>query len=348
MNAIRITEFVSSLVSLAPQCVPFPAEPAKGEVLVAIHCAALNHVDLLYAQGKHQNNTSLIRPPFTLGLEFAGTVIAVGPLSSAGDASFKPGDRVFGAGLGAYAEQILVPTRALRHIPDSWTFEAAAGLAATANVAYGAVAIRAGVKNGNWVMIHGAAGGIGLYACQVAKALGSRVIAGIRDEKDSDKVQILKSLGCVDGIVATGTTPGWEAQVKTITGGRGVDVVIDNVGLVKESIRCLKNVGGKVVLVGFAGREGVMEQVPANRILLKQAVVIGYRYGETDRNHPQESAQVWKGLMEMLDSGAVKPVVYTKKYYGLESVRVAMEDLQARKIYGKAIIYIQGRRTSSL
>ncbi|EEP80007.1 predicted protein [Uncinocarpus reesii 1704] len=344
MEAIRVTEFVSSVSSLRPQKVPLPPSPGPGEILVAIHCTALNHVDLLYARGKHQNNTSLIRPPFTLGLEFAGTVLAVG--YSLHNARFNPGDNVFGSGLGAYAEQILVPERALRHIPADWGFESAAGLAATANVAYGAVALRGGVKKGDWVMVHGAAGGIGVYACQIAKALGAQVIAGIRDTKDVEKTNALRSLGCVDSIVATGAGPDWENQVKSVTGGSGVDVVIDNVGLVKESIRCLRPAGGKIVLVGFAGRGGIMEQLTTNRILLKQAVIIGYRYGDTDRRDPKESEQVWAGLMEMIDSGAIKPVVYPRKYHGLDAVKVAMEDLQARRIYGKAIIYVKKVRNA--
>lgn len=279
MEAIHITDFVSSASSLRPQLVPTPPDPGPGEVLVKVKCAALNHVDLLYAQGKHQNNVSLIRPPFTLGLEFAGTVLAVGSPSSPSTTEgqqLAPGDRVFGTGLGAYAEQILVSARSIHHIPPGWSFEDVAGLPATASVAYGAVVMRGGARRGDWVLVHGAAGGIGVYACQIAKALGAKVIGGLRDIADTTKTDALKELGCVDGLVATGSGPGWEEEAKKITGGRGVDLVIDNVGLVKESIRCLKPYGGKIVLVGFAGRGGVMEQVQMNRILLKQAIVIGY------------------------------------------------------------------------
>lgn len=279
MEAIRITDFVSSISSLRPQLVPAPRNPGPGEVLVKVKCAALNHVDLLYAQGKHQNNVALIRPPFTLGLEFAGIVLAVGPPDSSSTIEghqLAPGDRVFGTGLGAYAEQILASARSLHLIPSGWSSEDAAGLPATASVAYGAVVMRGRVKKGDWVLVHGAAGGIGVYACQIAKALGANVIGGLRDTADTAKIDILQELGCVDGVVATGKAHGWEERVKKITGGKGVDLVVDNVGLVKESIRCLKPIGGKIVLVGFAGRGGVMEQVQMNRILLKQATVIGY------------------------------------------------------------------------
>ncbi|KAL1961121.1 hypothetical protein VTO42DRAFT_3066 [Malbranchea cinnamomea] len=353
MEAIRITEFVPSVSVLRPQTIPRPPAPGSNEVLVEIHSAALNHVDILYAQGKHQNNTSLVRPPFTLGLEFAGTVLAVGPTTTTHEDGHKssapplrPGDRVFGAHLGAFATHILVPAQSLHRIPASHTFRSAAGLAATASVAYGAVAIRARVKQGDWVLVHGAAGGIGVYACQIAKALGARVIAGVRSQADvQGKLRKIQELGagCVefDGVVVTGQEEGWAGEIRRITGGRGVDVVIDNVGLVKESLRCLRPVGGKIVLVGFAGRQGVMEKIGINRVLLRQAVIIGYRYGETNRHNPAETVEVWTGLMKLVESGLIKPIVYEKKYDGLEGVRTAMEDLQARKIYGKAVIDIK-------
>ncbi|KMU81441.1 alcohol dehydrogenase [Coccidioides immitis RMSCC 3703] len=154
----------------------------------------LNHVDLLYAQGK-TSKQHVVDPPrrSPWGSNFLGTVFAVGSTATADGPQFNPGDKVFGAGLGAYAEWIVVPARSLHHIPHNWTFEDAAGLAATANVAYGAVAIRGRVKEGDWVMVHGAAGGIGVYACQIAKALGAKVIAGVRDTRNSEKVGILRT-----------------------------------------------------------------------------------------------------------------------------------------------------------
>ncbi|EEQ84432.2 alcohol dehydrogenase [Blastomyces dermatitidis ER-3] len=356
MQAIHITDFSAPLSSISPQTIPIPPPPSPNEALIRIHCAALNHVDLLYAQGKHQNNTSLIRPPFTLGLEFSGTIIALGepapttPLArtsnhdTADEHPLQIGDKVFGAGPGAFAERIVVPVGSLHRIPPGWAFKDAAGLAATASVAYGAVVMRGDVGDGQWVLIHGAAGGVGVYACQIAKACGARVIAGVRSLGDSEKVRMLRGLGCVDAIVETGGKgdggESWMSNVRKITEGKGVDVVIDNVGLVKESLRCLRPVAGKIVLVGFAGREGVMEQLSVNRILLRQAVVIGYRYGETNRRNPNETKLIWDGLMNLIKSNAVKPVTFEKRYRGLSEVRNAMSDLQARKIYGKAVIYV--------
>lgn len=329
MNAIHISSFTSSLSDLHPQTVPLPPSPGPKQVLVDVHHVALNHVDVLYARGKHQNNTALIRPPFTLGLEFAGVVREVGPRESKpstasahdhGDGNededgnedkdgggngnaFKPGTPVFGSHIGAFAEVILVPARSLYRLPpssssppspspsssSSISLRESTALASGAPVAYGAVVRRAAVQSGDWVLVHGAAGGIGVYACQIVKALGARVIAGVRRAADVQHKLDPRRMRCeLDGVVVTGEDEhgqqqgegeGWEKQVQRLTGGRGVDVVIDNVGLVGRSLRCLRSRdshGGKIVLVGFAGRQGVMEQVAMNRVLLRQAVIIGY------------------------------------------------------------------------
>ncbi|EEH35549.1 alcohol dehydrogenase [Paracoccidioides lutzii Pb01] len=314
MQAIQITSFSATLSNLHSQTIPAPLPPGPNEAL-------------------HQNNTSLIRPPFTLGLEFSGTIIAIGDSISSSDNPLSVGDRVFGASLGAFAERIVVPAHSIHRIPSAWTFEDAAGLAATATVAYGAVMVRGGAKEGQWVLVHGAAGGIGVNACQIAKACGARVVAGVRSLEDLEKVEMLR------------VRESWTGEVMKITKGKGVDLVIDNVGLVKESLRCLRPIAGKIVLVGFAGREGVMEQVSVNRILLRQAVVIGYRYGDTNRKDPSETKRIWGGLAALIESGAVKPVTYERRYRGLREVQNAMADLKARKIYGKAVIYINENET---
>jgi NADPH2:quinone reductase len=190
--------------------------------------------------------------------------------------ALKIGDKVFGSGIGAYAEYILVPQRAISHIPEGWSLANAATLDATATVAYGAI-VRGDARNGDTVLIHGAAGGIGAYSCQIAKALGLQVIAGVRRKDNTDKVRFLTDIGCIDKIIQTSDDSRWENEVMEATSGRGVDLVIDNVGLVQKSMRTLKPLGGKIVVVGFAGRdENTMESIPVNRILLRQAQVVGY------------------------------------------------------------------------
>ncbi|KAK5275291.1 hypothetical protein LTR40_013281, partial [Exophiala xenobiotica] len=231
---------------------------------------ALNHVDLLYARGLHQNNHSgLVSPPFVLGLEFAGVVAAV-PASASASASssspssgcececeFKVGDLVWGSAVGGFAEQIAVAPSALHKLPGSgsgsWTLRDVAGLgAATAPVSYAALVRVAQVKAGQTVLVHAAAGGLGVVAVQIAVALGARVIGTVGSE---EKAEIVRKLPGVLGVVRYDKNEQWEREVLKISGGEGVDVVYDTVGLVEKSIRCLK-FGGSVVVAGFAGLSG--------------------------------------------------------------------------------------------
>lgn len=235
------------------------------EVLVAISHAGLNYVDLLYCRGKHQNNRSLVTPPFLLGLEFSGLVVSA-PQSS----TFEPGDRVYGGGLGSFAERIAVKSSALGRVPDGWSLAGAAGFAATAPVSYGALVRVGRLQASDTVLIHAAAGGLGVMAVQIAKAQGATVICTVGSV---DKAAVVKRLGA-DHVINY-TEPHWERAVLDATDGRGVDLVMDSVGLVEKSIRC-SSYGARIVVVGFAGREGDLEKIAANRILLKSISVLGY------------------------------------------------------------------------
>lgn len=264
MKALVVTEFVTSYDNLKPSEVATPI--AKGdEVLVAISHAGVNYVDLLYCRGKHQNNRSLVRPPFILGLEFAGTVLSC-PISS----NLKVGDHVFGGGLGGFAEMIAVKESTLMRVPQAWSLREAAGMAATAPVSYGALVRIAKVKAGETVLVHAAAGGLGIMAVQIAMALGARVVATVGS---LEKEQVVKNMGVKD--VINYNTDGWERLVMAATGGEGIDVTFDPVGLVEKSIRCSKY-AARIVIVGFAGREGDLEGIAANRILLKSITIHGY------------------------------------------------------------------------
>jgi len=218
------------------------------------------------ARGKHQNNRSLVRPPFTLGLEFAGRVVSA-PSSS----SYSPGDRVFGGSLGSYSELISVKESLLRPIPNHLDFATAAGLAATAPVSYGALITRGGLERGEAVLIHAAAGGLGLMAVQIAKAVGAKVIA---TASTKEKLDVAKKFGADEGVNYS-TNSDWWKEVLELTDGHGVDVVYDPVGLVDKSLKCLKH-KGRILIVGFAGIEGNLEKIAMNRVLLRQAQLIGY------------------------------------------------------------------------
>lgn len=217
------------------------------------------------SRGKHQNNRTLVRPPFILGLEYTGTVI-----SSPSTNKFKIGDRVFGAGLGGYAELIAAKESSLQHVPSNWDFAAAAGFAATAPVSYGAL-LRGRLTKGETILIHAAAGGLGLMAVQLATAMGAKVIA---TASSKEKLDVARRFGADDCVNYT-TNPEWWKEVLDITAGGGVDVVYDSVGLVGNSLKCLKP-RGRILIIGFAGREGDLESVAMNRVLLRQAQIIGY------------------------------------------------------------------------
>ncbi|KAH8752658.1 quinone oxidoreductase [Hyaloscypha sp. PMI_1271] len=336
MKAIRIEEFVKDLDEIKVSEVPNP-QAREGEVIVQIVAAGVNFVDILYARGKHQNNRSLVRPPFILGLEFAG-IVSSAPIGS----QYSSGDRVFGSGLGSYAEQIAVKGASLHHIPKDWDFKDAAGLAATAPVSYGALITRGRLQRGETVLIHAAAGGLGAMAIQISKAVGARVIATAGSQA---KLDIAKDFGA-DECVNYETNPEWWKEVLQLTNGKGVDVVYDPVGRGSGSLKCLKQ-KGRILVIGFAGTEGNIERIATNRILLRQAQIIGYRFGMTDRTDPGETAEIWRGLKVMWEDGLLGPTVFDRSYRGLESVVSAMKDLQARYVWGKAVVLLEHGRYGS-
>jgi NADPH:quinone reductase len=160
---------------------------------------------------------------------------------------------------------------ALHHIPPSWSYTQAASLGATLPVSYGALKVRGTLRPGEVVLVHSAAGGLGLAAVQLARALGCRVIG---TAGSALKCAIAEKFGAEKCINYTTNAKWWE-EVNRITGQRGVDIVFDPVGLVSDSLRCLAH-QGRLLVVGFAGREGNLEAVKMNRVLLSQATVIGY------------------------------------------------------------------------
>lgn len=320
--------------------------------------SAINHVDLLYACGVHQNNRSgLVKPPFTLGLEFSGIVLDT-YVAEGHSCAFSPGDKVWGSAVGSHAEEIIVPASVVRHLPSSrWSLADMAALgAATTPVSYGALTFIAQVKAGETVLVHAAAGGLGIYAVQIARALGAKVIGTVGSNRKIPFVENL--LRCPQtGRIPVGegvvnyTTDGWEKQVLSICkqdGRDGVDVVFDSVGLVQRSIKCT-TFNGRIVIVGFAGRTGTgahpvqdLERIPTNRILLKQIKLLGYRFGETRRRMPDQIERIRDSLDEMLagEPRAIQPIVH-KMYRGLDSVSEAMMALRKREVWGKAVVEVQ-------
>jgi len=355
MKAVVINKFVESYDDVQVSEIP-TLVPKDDLIVIQVKAAGVNFVDTLYAKGKHQNNRRHVKPPFTLGLEFSGVILSI-PSSLAHTIPFRPGDRIYGDASGSYAEQILYPvslaSSSLHHIPPSWSFAEAAGIAATLPVSYGAflAAGEGGLKPGTTVLVHAAAGGLGLAAVQIARAKGCRVLG---TAGSPEKCRIAETFGaerCIDYVA----NPKWWEEILALSrtkdasaGEGGVDIVFDSVGLVNQSLKCIAH-RGKVLVVGFAGRDGdSIEDVKMNKVLLKQVSLIGYRYGESLRRDPSIKAQIWNDLKSLIQSGAIRPYVFTNRTYdGLESVPRALEDISSRRVWGKAVIRVDSHSRGS-
>ena len=331
--------------------------PSASAYTIAIYATATNFFDLLQIAGKYQHQPPL---PFVSGSEFAGVVVAL-PTKTASRPKFAVGDKVFGAAQGGYASQVHALEASIRAVPKGWDFLSAAGLMVTAPTSYAALVTRAGVKKGDWVLIHAAAGGVGLAAVQVAKALGAVVIATAGTPR---KLEVAKAFGA-DHVIDYGKE-GWEGVVKGLSPGKkGVDVVFDPVGKVEASLKCTAW-NGRVVIVGFAG--GEIEKVRTNRILLKNVSLVsnillvqfdfcsanllsqvGLHWGMYAKEEPEMVEVVWKGLEDMIDAGRFRGTVFTdKEFVGLEKVPEALEMLGGRETWGKVVVKVPQEDSSKL
>ena len=331
MKAILIPSFIPDPSTLQPTEVPTPS-PKPDQLLVRVtHCSP-QHADILHAQGKHQNNNpkkGWCHPPFILGYDFAGIVQTV---PSSGKSAFKKGDRVFGAAIGAFAEYVCMQERAVRKVPEGVSSETACAMSGQA-VSYAAVVNIAKVEKGETVMVSGASGGLGNVCCMVAKARGAKVIALAGDEEKAESMKKDMNVDLV--LVMEGD---WIDKVMEFTNGQGVEVVLDNTGMVNDAIRCLAYFG-RIIVLGFAARKGVMEEVKMNKLLLKSVTVMGYRFGESGRRFPQTLEEIWDGYLGMLKTGEMKAMIYGK-YEGLEDIGRALKDLHDRKVYGKIVVKV--------
>lgn len=250
-----------------------------------------------------------------------------------------------------------MPASSIHHVPSpKWSLHDIAALgAATIPVSYGALIFIGCLRAGETVLVHAAAGGLGVHAVQIAKALGAKVIGTVGSDQKKSVVEELirdsktRHIPEGEGVVNYSNND-WQEEVLLIcrqNGKDGVDVVFDTVGLVQKSIKCTA-FHGRIIIVGFAARTGTgarkvqdLEQIAVNRLLLKQIKLLGYRFGETSRRMPQETAKLWTGLNELLakDPRLIKPVIY-KTYKGLDAVNEAMHALSDRKVFGKAVVEI--------
>lgn len=320
MRAVQVQALSPDLAGCALVDMPVPAR-APGQVLVHVRAASLNFPDLLMTRGEYQLKPEL---PFVAGLEFAGEVVD-------GDGPFQPGDRVFGGQkTGAFAEYAVVDAAALRAIPSGMDFATAAALGAAYGTAWTALVELGGLQPGQWVLVHGATGGVGLAACDLARALGARVIA---TTGSASKVTALQAASKADAVIlAEGK---FREAVAEITGGALCDLAYDPVGgdVFDESTRCVA-FGGKLLVIGFTS--GRIADVSTNIPLIKGFSVVGVRAGEYARRFPERGAAIRDAWLAMAAAGKLNP--HIDRVLPLSRWREAYEAMARREIVGKVVL----------
>ena len=308
---------------LAWRDVPDPPPPGPGEIRVRIGARGVQYVDVLMLAGKYQFRPE---PPYIPGGEAAGEVISVGPDVT----RFKPGDRVMSRHtLGAFAEQGNAKAALCDLVPDGMSLESAGVFRGAYTTAYHALLQRGRLAAGEWVLVHGAAGGIGIAAIQVAKVFGAKVIATASGE--AKRAACLEE-GADHAIEYRG---GFIDQVKELTGGRGVDIVYDPIGdkVADDSLRCLAW-GGRLLILGFLG--GGPTNIRSNYLLIKGIDAVGVRIGGVNEANPALAIANMKELTKLAAEGKLKPRVSHR--FRLDQAAEALQAVIERAVIGKAVL----------
>jgi NADPH2:quinone reductase len=323
MRALRVTRLADDFAGVAIEEIARP-QPGPGEVLLKVRAAGVNFPDLLQTKGEYQHKPDL---PFTLGLETAGEVAALGE----GVSGWSVGEAVAaGTRQGGMAEYAIAQATALRRKPDRLSFAQAAAVGTAYLTAYVALVCRAQMKPGDWVLVHGASGGVGLAAVDLAKALGGRVIATSASDA---KLAVIQAEYAPDAVL--NVAGGFREAVKALTGGEGADIVYDPVGgdVFDESVRCIA-FDGRILTIGFtSGRRPVL---PVNYALIKGISLMGVRAGEYGRRFPERGRENLDAIWRLAAEGRIRPRVDGE--YALADWRAAFDSLAERRVVGKAII----------
>lgn len=298
--------------------------PAVGEIVIDIMAAGVNFPDVLIIQNKYQFKPEL---PFTPGNELAGTVHAVG----AGVSAYKVGDKVFAfVPQGAFAQQVKVTADAVLPMAAGMDFDTAAAITLTYGTSHHAVVDRAQLKAGETMLVLGAAGGVGLAAIEIGKALGARVIAAA---STAEKLAVCKEHGA--DVLINYTTEDLREAIKAATNGKGPDVVYDPVGgsYTEPAFRSIAW-RGRYLVIGFAN--GEIPKLPLNLPLLKGASLVGVFWGDFARREPAHNLAAMQELMRWLAEGKIKPHISAR--YALADTPQALIDMASRKVTGKIVI----------
>ncbi|WP_445150140.1 NADPH:quinone oxidoreductase family protein [Baekduia sp. Peel2402] len=328
MRALQITELTGpdSALQLADD-LPEPTEamltPGAG-VIVDVHVAGVSFPEVLQTRGEYQFKPEL---PFVPGSEVGGVV-----RSAPEDSNFKPGDRVAAFSmLGAFAEVAAAPEYLTFKLPQELDFAQGAALILNYHTAYFALKLRGRLEADEWVLVHGAAGGVGTAAIQVAKGLGAKVIGVVStDEKEA----VAREAGA-DAVVRSDGS--WRDEAKEISGG-GVHLVLDPVGgdRFTDSLRSLRE-GGRLVVVGFTG--GSIPEVKVNRLLLNNTEVIGAGWGAYILSKPQVNVEIGQEIDKLIASGHVRPIIGAR--FPLTAAADALKLIDGRGALGKVVLDVR-------
>ncbi len=299
-------------------------EPGPGQVSIDVKAIGCNFFDILMVQGKYQ-----VRPPlpFAPGGELAGVVRAVGPDVG----GVRSGDRVFAMTTwGAYASVAVAPAESVTRIPDAMPFEHGAAFGIVYQTSYFGLVFRAELHAGETLLVHAAAGGVGLAAVQIGRALGARVLA---TAGAPEKLDIARQHGAEEAYDYS--SPDWVEQVKAATAGRGADVIYDPVGgdIFDQSLKCIA-FGGRLLVIGFTS--GRIPSVQMNRVLLKNISLVGLHWGAYRQRDPAKIHEANTALFKLYEEGKIRPVV--SAVYPLEQAAAALDEIGSRRSVGKVVL----------
>jgi NADPH:quinone reductase len=329
MRAQQITELSGpasalTLGDVAEPAATHPMTNAEG-VVVDVRAAGVSFPEVLQTRGEYQIKPPL---PFVPGSEVAGVV-----RSAPEGAAVKEGDRVAAfCMLGGFAEVAVAPDFLTFALPESLDFAQGAGLILNYHTAYFALVLRGRLEEGETVLVHGAAGGVGTASIQVAKGLGCRVIGVVSSD---EKERVAREAGADEVLRSDGP---WKDEAKELSAG-GVDVVLDPVGgdRFTDSLRSLGE-GGRVVVVGFTG--GSIPEVKVNRLLLNNTEVVGAGWGAYVLAKPDVNREIGEGVLALAEKGFVAPIVGAR--YPLEQAAEALALIDEREALGKVVLDLAG------
>lgn len=336
MKAIQIVDLTGPAGALRLVELPEPESsppshmftPGEG-VTIEVRAAGVSFPEVLQSRGEYQYKPPL---PFVPGGEVAGVVRAASPAAAA--LGLQVGQRVAAfCMLGGFAEVAVAPPFLTFALPDALDFAQGAALILNYHTAYFALALRGRLREGETVLVHGAAGGVGTAVLQVAKGLGARTIAVVSSD---EKEQVARAAGADEALRADGP---WKDQAKELTGGAGVDVVLDPVGGERftDSLRALAP-DGRLVVVGFTG--GSIPEVRVNRLLLSNIAVVGAGWGAYALARPQLCREIGARLQELIERGVVRPPIGAR--FPLERASEALQEIDERRATGKVVLEMGG------